>query len=125
MDDFRNTKDVWIRYVTAIYWKYDLFGDPWNKLDSKFEMKDPVMKKGVMLETEHMLTLCFSTRVITVSCPEKADTAGELVLLTNSFQQLLDIGSKIYGIKQAKVLSKDGTEIDNFELIRDGDQVNG
>ncbi|XP_009619489.1 potassium channel AKT1-like [Nicotiana tomentosiformis] len=60
---------------------------------------------------------------VTVCCPEKGDNGGKLVLLPPSFQELLQIGSNRYGILQVKVISKDGAEIDDIELIRDGDRL--
>lgn len=63
-----------------------------------------------------------STRVI-VSCPEKGEVAGKLVLLPDSFKELLEIGAKKFGIHSAKVLCKDGAEIDDIEVIRDGDNL--
>ncbi|KAK4391790.1 Potassium channel AKT1 [Sesamum angolense] len=60
---------------------------------------------------------------VTVSCPEKGDHAGKLVLLPHTFQELLEIGVNKYGIFPAKVLSKDGADIDDIELIRDGDRL--
>lgn len=60
---------------------------------------------------------------VTVSCPEKGDLAGKLVLLPQSFQELLGIGAEKYGFVSAKILSRDGAAIDDIELIRDGDQI--
>lgn len=60
---------------------------------------------------------------VTVSCPEKGDVAGKLMLLPQTFQELLKIGAKKYGFINAKILSKDGAAIDDIELIRDGDQL--
>ncbi|KAL0426903.1 UNVERIFIED_CONTAM: Potassium channel AKT1 [Sesamum latifolium] len=60
---------------------------------------------------------------VTVSCPEKGDHAGKLVLLPRTFHELLEIGANKYGIFPAKVLSKDGADIDDIELIRDGDRL--
>lgn len=65
-------------------------------------------------------TKTYSSRV-TVSCPEKGDFAGKLVLRPHSFQELLEFGATKYGILQARVLNKDGAEFDGIELIRDGD----
>ncbi|KAK4343469.1 hypothetical protein RND71_036563 [Anisodus tanguticus] len=67
-------------------------------------------------------TKTFAPRV-TVCCPEKGDNGGKLVLVPQSFKELLQIGSSRYGISQAKVVSKDGAEIDDIELIRDGDRL--
>ncbi|XP_060209766.1 potassium channel AKT1 [Lycium barbarum] len=60
---------------------------------------------------------------VTICCPEKGDNGGKLVLLPQSFKELLQIGSSRYGILQAKVVSKEGAEIDDIELIRDGDRL--
>ncbi|GLT26115.1 hypothetical protein SLA2020_012020 [Shorea laevis] len=61
-------------------------------------------------------------RVI-ISCPEKGEVTGKLVLLPQSFEDLLDIGAKKFGVNPTKVLSKDGPEIDDIEVIRDGDHL--
>ncbi|XP_058112525.1 potassium channel AKT1-like [Magnolia sinica] len=60
---------------------------------------------------------------ITISCPKKGDVAGKLMLLPESFQELLDICAKKFGFVPTKVLTKDGAEIDDIELIRDGDHL--
>ncbi|KAJ6295819.1 hypothetical protein OIU78_023778 [Salix suchowensis] len=60
---------------------------------------------------------------VTISCLEKGEVAGKLVLLPNSFQALLEMGSKKFGISPAKVMRKDRAEIDSIELIRDGDHL--
>ncbi|GAA0152028.1 ion channel [Lithospermum erythrorhizon] len=60
---------------------------------------------------------------VTISWPEKADVTRKLILLPNSFQELLEAGQKKYGFMPAKVLTKDGAEIDNIELVRDGDHL--
>lgn len=60
---------------------------------------------------------------VTVSCPEKGQVAGKLVLLPKTFQELLEIGAKKFGVLPTKVLSKDGAEIDGIEVIRDGDHL--
>ncbi|KAK7264984.1 hypothetical protein RJT34_32599 [Clitoria ternatea] len=62
------------------------------------------------------------TRVV-VSCPEKGEVAGKLVLLPGSFNELLEIGAKKFGVCPAKVVSKDGAEIEDIEVIRDGDHL--
>ncbi|KAK1549983.1 hypothetical protein Q3G72_011801 [Acer saccharum] len=61
-----------------------------------------------------------SARVV-ITCPEKGEAAGKLVQLPNSFQELLELGAKKFGITPAKVLSKTGAEIDDVEVIRDND----
>ncbi|KAK8660541.1 hypothetical protein V6N13_051465 [Hibiscus sabdariffa] len=63
-----------------------------------------------------------SARVV-VSCPEKGETIGKLVLLPGSFEELLAIGAKKFGIFGGKVMNKGGGEIDDMEVIRDGDHL--
>ncbi|KAL3829978.1 hypothetical protein ACJIZ3_018780 [Penstemon smallii] len=60
---------------------------------------------------------------VTVSCPEKGDYAGKLVLLPHSFEELLELSAKKYGVFPVKVLNKDGAVIEDIELIRDGDHL--
>ncbi|KAF5726227.1 potassium channel AKT1-like [Tripterygium wilfordii] len=64
----------------------------------------------------------YSARVI-LTCPEKDEAARKLVLLPKSIQELLDIGAKKFGVTPTKILSKVGAEIDDIELIRDGDEL--
>ncbi|KAE9609219.1 putative potassium channel, voltage-dependent, EAG/ELK/ERG, ankyrin repeat-containing [Lupinus albus] len=61
-------------------------------------------------------------RVI-LSCPEKGAHAGKLVLLPKSLQELLDIGAKKFNFSPTKVLTKEGAEIEDINLIRDGDHL--
>ncbi|GMI84275.1 K+ transporter 1 [Hibiscus trionum] len=63
-----------------------------------------------------------SSRVV-MSCPEKGQTTGKLVLLPGNIEELLEIGAKKFGIFGAKVVSKEGAEIDDIEVIRDGDHL--
>ncbi|KAK7351402.1 hypothetical protein VNO77_10833 [Canavalia gladiata] len=60
---------------------------------------------------------------VTLSCLEKGEHVGKLVLVPNSIQELLDIGAKKFGISATKVLTTDGAEIDDINLIRDGDHI--
>lgn len=60
---------------------------------------------------------------VTLSCPEKGGVARKLVLLPHSLQELLDIGAKRFAISPTKVLTKEGAEIEDIELIRDGDYL--
>uniref|UniRef100_A0A2P2JM06 Potassium channel n=3 Tax=Rhizophora mucronata TaxID=61149 RepID=A0A2P2JM06_RHIMU len=60
---------------------------------------------------------------VTISCPEKGEVAGKLILLPKTFQELLDTGAKKFGVSPAKVLSKDKAEIDDIKVIRDGDYL--
>ncbi|KAF9597831.1 hypothetical protein IFM89_021916 [Coptis chinensis] len=64
----------------------------------------------------------YSARV-TIGCPEKGNVAGKLVFLPGSLQELLALGSKKFGIMVSKVLTKEGAEVDEIELIRDGDHL--
>lgn len=60
---------------------------------------------------------------VTISCPETGDISGKLVLLPKSNQELREIGSRKYGISIAKVLTKEGAEVEDTYLIRDGDHL--
>ncbi|XP_044464307.1 potassium channel AKT1-like isoform X3 [Mangifera indica] len=60
---------------------------------------------------------------VTISCPEKGEVAGKLVLLPASMQKLLEIGAKKFKISPAKIVSKEGAEIDDIDVIRDGDHL--
>ncbi|KAL6585815.1 RAC-alpha serine/threonine-protein kinase [Orobanche minor] len=60
---------------------------------------------------------------VVMSCPEKGDYGGKLVLLPNSLGELLEIGGKKFGISCVRVLTRDGAVIDDIELIRDGDHL--
>lgn len=68
-------------------------------------------------------SLINSVARVTVSCPEKGDIAGKLVLLPGTLQELLDIGSKKYGFSPTKILTHDGVEVEDTEVIRDGDHL--
>lgn len=60
---------------------------------------------------------------VTVTCPEKGDVAGKLVLRPRSFEELKEIGVKRYGAPFVRVLNQKGAEIDDIEVVRDGDYV--
>nr|XP_043635151.1 potassium channel AKT1-like isoform X2 [Erigeron canadensis] len=60
---------------------------------------------------------------VVVSCPTKGDIAGKLVLLPKTFQEVLEIGVKKYGFLPSKVVNKEGAEVDEIEVIRDGDHL--
>ncbi|KAL2480201.1 Potassium channel AKT1 [Abeliophyllum distichum] len=77
---------------------------------------------SVNKERNGVTTTSYAPRVI-ISCPETQDFAGRLVLLPNTFQELVEIATKIYGILPSKVLTKDGAVIDDIVLIRDGDHL--
>ncbi|CAM0881894.1 unnamed protein product [Alopecurus aequalis] len=61
-------------------------------------------------------------RVI-ISCPEKGNTAGKLVVLPRTMQDLLQLGAKKFDMMPTKVLTIEGAEVDEVELIRDGDRL--
>ncbi|KAL8063509.1 hypothetical protein ABFX02_01G030600 [Erythranthe guttata] len=60
---------------------------------------------------------------VTVSCPEKGDTAGKLVILPGSMQEVLDLGYQKFGLHTTKIKTKDGFVIDDWSVIRDGDHL--
>ena len=60
---------------------------------------------------------------ITLSCPEKGDHAGKLVFLPSTLEQLIDIGVKKFDFTASKILTKDGAEVEEIEIVRDGDHL--
>ncbi|CAO2820711.1 unnamed protein product [Amaranthus hypochondriacus] len=61
------------------------------------------------------------SRVI-LRCPDKGDVA-KLASLPDTIPELLEIGTKKFGRRCTRVMTSDGAEIDEIELIRDGDQL--
>lgn len=55
-------------------------------------------------------------------CPDKGDVA-KLASLPDTIPELLEIGTKKFGRRCTRVMTSDGAEIDEIELIRDGDQL--
>lgn len=64
-----------------------------------------------------------SSSRVTLSCPEKGDTAGKLVLLPGSIAELLDVGYQKFGFRAAKIMTKDGFSIEDLAVVRDGDHL--
>ncbi|XP_024459227.1 potassium channel AKT1 isoform X2 [Populus trichocarpa] len=60
---------------------------------------------------------------VTLSCPDKGEVGGKLVVLPKSFQELLDIGARKFGCIATKILTREGAEIEDIELVRDGDHL--
>ncbi|WMV45003.1 hypothetical protein MTR67_038388 [Solanum verrucosum] len=60
---------------------------------------------------------------ITIGCLEKADMRRRVVPLSDSIQELLDIGVDKFGISLMKVLTEDGSLIEDIAVIRDGDHL--
>ncbi|KAL9233895.1 hypothetical protein vseg_008830 [Gypsophila vaccaria] len=61
------------------------------------------------------------TRVI-LRCPGKGE-AAKLVMLPETIQELLELGCKKFGCHCTKVVTSDGAEVDDIDLVRDGDQL--
>ncbi|KAF8393268.1 hypothetical protein HHK36_021509 [Tetracentron sinense] len=81
-------------------------------------------KKGLRADSPICTTSGSSyTARVTISCPEKGEIAGKLVLLPKSLEELLEIGAKKFGFSPTKILSKERAEIDDIQLIRDGDHL--
>lgn len=60
---------------------------------------------------------------VTISCPEERGSASKLVLLPRSMEELLRIGDEKFGFQASKVVTEDGVEVDDLQLIRDGDHL--
>ncbi|GAB4837564.1 hypothetical protein Ancab_002415 [Ancistrocladus abbreviatus] len=61
-------------------------------------------------------------RRVTLKWPEKGD-ALKLTFLPDSLQEVLSIGARKFRCRPTKVLTLDGAEVEDIELIRDGDQL--
>lgn len=84
------------------------------------------VERGILFPPQHPKVIKapgINSARVTISCPEKGEVAGKLVLLPSTFQELLDIGAKKFGISPAKVLDKGGAEVEDIEVIRDGDHL--
>ncbi|KAL9260330.1 Potassium channel AKT1-like protein [Drosera capensis] len=64
---------------------------------------------------------CQPPRVI-LKFPEKNESS-KLVFLPDSLQELLEIGAKKFDCNPTKILTEVGAEIEDIELIRDGDNL--
>ncbi|CAJ2643501.1 potassium channel AKT1-like protein [Trifolium pratense] len=60
---------------------------------------------------------------VTLSCPQIGKHGGKLTFVPESLEELLDIGAKMFDFSPTKVLTKEGAEIDDIDLIRDGDHL--
>lgn len=100
-----------------------LFGIMSAAQTGESELLVPVNQdKSVQETTTTNTTRTYATR-LRVSCPEKGDTSGRLILLPKSYQELGEICNRKYGFLPGRILNKDGAEIDEIEVIRDGDHL--
>ncbi|VVB10682.1 unnamed protein product [Arabis nemorensis] len=58
---------------------------------------------------------------VRVTISGEASSAGKVVKLPNSLEELIEIGEKKLGFVATKILTREGAEIDDIRLIRDGD----
>ncbi|XP_042489812.1 potassium channel AKT1-like [Macadamia integrifolia] len=94
-----------------------LFGIMSAAHPSKIGIPSPVFHA-----TATMTSGRYSAR-ITISCPGTGGVTAKLVRLPASFPVLLDICAQKFGFRPSKILTRDGAEIDEIELIRDGDHL--
>ena len=64
----------------------------------------------------------YQARVV-LSCPEKGQVIGKLVLLPKTIQELVETGSKKFGISATMILTHEGAEVEDIDLVRDGDHL--
>ncbi|XP_028779283.1 potassium channel AKT1 [Neltuma alba] len=64
----------------------------------------------------------FAARIV-LSCPEKGEHGGKLVFLPKSLEELIDMGVKKFDFLANKILTREGAEIEDIRLIRDGDHL--
>ncbi|XP_010047932.2 potassium channel AKT1 [Eucalyptus grandis] len=81
-------------------------------------------KREVLFPVNHVHSVNsgVSPARVTIS-PEIGNSAGKLVLLPGSLEELLETGAKKFGFMPAKILTKNGAEVDDIEVIRDGDHL--
>ncbi|KAL3633454.1 hypothetical protein CASFOL_022216 [Castilleja foliolosa] len=58
-----------------------------------------------------------------VSCTEKSDVEGNVIILPGNLQELLDLGYEKFGVRATKVVTEDGALIEDLDVIRDGDHL--
>ncbi|KAG2390043.1 Potassium channel [Vigna angularis] len=63
------------------------------------------------------------TMRVTLSCPEKGEGAKKLLFLPDSIEEILHIGAKKFGCSPTKILTTEGAQIDDIDVIRDGDHL--
>ncbi|KAM7258164.1 hypothetical protein ACFE04_013905 [Oxalis oulophora] len=85
------------------------------------DLNDFTPSMGNRASLNRMPSFSSYTPRITLSCPENGDVGGKVILLPKSLPELLDIGAQKFGISPTKVVTKEGAEIDDIKLIRDGD----
>ncbi|KAL5976993.1 RAC-alpha serine/threonine-protein kinase [Asimina triloba] len=84
--------------------------------------RSPLPSMGPMKSPQPASNPC--ARVTISCCPSRVLAATrKLVLLPGSLEELLELGGKKLGFMPTKVLAKDGAEIDDIEVIRDGDHL--
>ncbi|KAL1556812.1 RAC-alpha serine/threonine-protein kinase [Salvia divinorum] len=82
-----------------------------------------IMRAAAQTGDDALLSSVAPAARVTITCPEKGDVAGKLMLRPRSFEELKEIGVKRYGAPFVRVLNKEGAEIDDIEVVRDGDYV--
>ncbi|XP_024629742.1 potassium channel AKT1 [Medicago truncatula] len=60
---------------------------------------------------------------VMLSCQEKSEHPKRLVFLPKSLQELLDVGAKKFDFSPTKILTEDGAEVEEINLIREGDHL--
>ncbi|XP_061356258.1 potassium channel AKT1-like [Gastrolobium bilobum] len=60
---------------------------------------------------------------VTLSCPEKGESAKKLVFLPKSIEELLHIGAQKFDFSPTRILTKEGAEVEDINVIRDGDHL--
>ena len=58
---------------------------------------------------------------VTIRSSENGELGGKVVILPNSMEELLKVGEEKMGFLPTKVLTREGAEIDDITLVRDGD----
>ncbi|XP_051151158.1 potassium channel AKT1-like [Andrographis paniculata] len=60
---------------------------------------------------------------VTVSCPERGDASGKLILLPGTLEELKELCRQKFGFLPAKILTKTGYLVEDLAVVRDGDHL--
>ena len=74
-------------------------------------------------QSSHTTSLSVLPSRVMISCKAKRECPKRLVFLPKSLEELLHVGSEKFNFSPTKVLTEDGAEIKDINLIRDGDHL--
>ncbi|KAK1375854.1 Potassium channel [Heracleum sosnowskyi] len=113
-----------------------MIGDRWRRRNNKFDnslfgiisaarnlSKAGKQQRRSSGEYERLPVASNEFARVTIHCSEEYKTSAVLVLLPESLEELLEVGSQRFGFSPTKVRTKDGALIHDIKLVRDGDHL--